>query len=120
MHNPAKYGAKIRIFSFWKPQTLAHSLWNWRNLVRGSSLMWGFFMKIPICHVFLFSLQLSHLFSYFWISNGHLNVGQTFKTPLTTWKPRQNPACPVLTLTPNCNRWIKPYRLMDAVRDRVF
>jgi hypothetical protein len=37
------------------------------------------------------------------------------KTPLTTWKPRQNPIGHLLTLKHDCDRWIKSYRPMIDV-----
>jgi hypothetical protein len=80
-------------FSFWKPQTLAHSLWNWSNLVRGSSLMWGFSWKYPIYHMFLFTLQLSHLI-IFELVMGIWMLVKPLNPLLTAWKPRQKPACP--------------------------
>jgi hypothetical protein len=44
--------------------------------------------------MFLFTSQLSHLFIYFCISYGHLNVGQTFETHVDRMKTRAKTRMP--------------------------
>jgi hypothetical protein len=94
MHNPTKYGVKIWIFPFESPKPWLILFEIEATLFEAAHLCKGFSWKYPIYHVFLFTSQLSHLFFYFWISYGHLNVGQTFETPVDRMKSRQKPACP--------------------------